>query len=786
MNYKNIDLKKKNANELVQLAFHYAVSNVDQEDLISTLEDHCWDRINRHPNLPKDITDARLQGLAARELEVKLEQMLTAQGDSAVVKEWMKTQTNDKPLLKKHFQQILETWRQERKKQQQAGEILLGLVELPEIKSEFNKIKLVNGYHPNNLNNLKPSQHWDIFIDETGSEFSHTAQELSVDDAKLGRLVALALPEQVKLKPLHNFHARKLDSTEVDRVVQYLLDAKVGVFGFTVKDPFLLGHGWINYVYQLMRWVMHLLPMHQDYNTSVNFFIEQRSQYSTETNIHILRDILHNEIHSTDAQRFAQFTINRMEFINKQQSKVSGYVDALAFTWGSPSAASKMRLQKSALLGHCLLQPHDNRILERLYLAVNKQLVLTSRDWYQLCTLIVDDGKNGLVYDFLARWGERVQANTALWHSYLEEVNHHLQVKDYRLQELRTALDWLEHWAPQGEQLSRSLQLKLEMARLADENHRGHVNRERVANCLRLSRQLRDEMATEVCETDLRIAVMVTNHFKFSMARPLIEDWLQQPVAVPGLLNVGKLYSTLGQIDAFTHQFEAAMLHFEQALDIFERLSDPLQAKREITQTRVYYLIARMDKPSVCLDLLRKHLQQHFLHTVQHDDLMVVAKKIASSYEPSARFNHHLFLRTLIAHPDVFVDERKAYLAQKGQWEIQTDYPWTHIEAYRAWLLVLEKQHELATQHMNAAIQLSSAKHNGPTLQWIAEVLRTLASVLALKVTQKPSESVRHDLRACLAEAPHQALLEFSQLSTTSSHEILWSAMQQCLPFNFR
>ena len=48
---------------------------------------------------------------------------------------------------------------------------------------------------------------------------------------------------------------------------------------------------------------------------------------------------------------------------------LNGYVDAIAFTWGSQLAASQDRLKKTGWLGHCLLRPTD-RALERLYLAL--------------------------------------------------------------------------------------------------------------------------------------------------------------------------------------------------------------------------------------------------------------------------------------------------------------------------------------------------------------------------------------------------------------------------------
>src|SRR5690606_3774627 len=141
--------------------------------------------------------------------------------------------------------------------------------------------------------------------------------------------------------------------------------------------------------------------------------------------------------------------------------------------------------------------------------------------------------------------------------------------------------------------------LPLETARLAAGNHRGQVDLPRIQRSLQLMQQLRDEQPAEACEALLRLTASTANAFEFEALRNAVEQWLAEPVAVPGLLNHAKLHSTLGQLEALSGRPDAALVHFDRALDAFARLSDPQQATRDAAQPRTYRLIAEMDSPGV-------------------------------------------------------------------------------------------------------------------------------------------------------------------------------------------
>jgi len=81
------------------------------------------------------------------------------------------------------------------------------------------KVSLIDGQHPSALRCQKPATHWNIYIDETGSVFDDTAQDL-IEPHQVGRVVALIVPSGSELPPVHGFHAAGSSPEEVDQVLQ--------------------------------------------------------------------------------------------------------------------------------------------------------------------------------------------------------------------------------------------------------------------------------------------------------------------------------------------------------------------------------------------------------------------------------------------------------------------------------------------------------------------------------------------------------------------------------------
>ncbi|WP_349618218.1 hypothetical protein [Azotobacter salinestris] len=762
--------------QLIGDAFRWAAWGYLQDSnrrKLQEIEEEAYQRSAANRTLPLRIADARQLGERAFHLTEELRERLASRQPD--IEGWIaEVSAGAHRNLAHHLNHELEKWHKRQVNQQQRN------TTGRRFHSEMPAVALRDGRHPNSLRHLPAAPRWQIMIDETGLRFDADADRLNTHDKELGRLVALAIPEGQQLPPLPGFHAADAPASEVDHVLHRVLERPLGIFGFTVQDPALQSIGWIAHIQQLLRWVLLQLPVEPGQPLRVDAQIERRSDYQHSQTLQIMGEVLESQCKRLDPQRFAGLQLS-LSFIDKQHPLV-GYVDAIAYTWGSPAAESADRLKKSALLGHCLLRPSD-RALERLYLALNAQHRLPGNDWYALCAATLEESEGGLLASFLKRLGERAQQQLPLWQGYLGEVRQRLHSKDFRLAELGQALAWLDRWAPGGESLPASLRLPLETARLAADNHRGQVNQARIAACLTLSQQLHDEDAPEACSAILRLAATTTNTFEFDTLTAVIRQWLAEPVAVPGLLNHAKLHSTLGQLCAFGGQPEQAGEHFERALECLARLCDPAQAAREMAQTTSYRLTAAMDTPNAAPQALLDTLRQHLGRQIGKQTEAEISRSLAYSGQ-AARYDHHLWLRALVTFPQTMAAARQDYLGQQHQWQHGKDHPWPLIEAYRGWLLRDADQPEQATERLQAAIDACAAEGNGPTLQWMAEVLRTLAAALGLSCVECCSAEAREQLCHSLPHAPHAQLERFAGAGIME-HGAILAALRQCLPFNF-
>lgn len=219
---------------------------------------------------------------------------------------------------------------------------------------------LVDGLHPNCLRALQPAASWTIYIDETGAEFDGTA-EPPTNSNRTGRVVALAIPDWVELPDCHGFHAVERTFREVDEVLQRILDAPVGILGFSVSDDTARHRYWIGHVLHLVRWTLLQLPMPTDGGTNrVSIQIEQRDAYGPQTDLTVVARAIESEMAVTDPQRFGGLALD-MVFMDKHHP-MNGYVDTIAFTWGSSDWSNRDRLRKSQLLGHCFIKANERSL----------------------------------------------------------------------------------------------------------------------------------------------------------------------------------------------------------------------------------------------------------------------------------------------------------------------------------------------------------------------------------------------------------------------------------------
>lgn len=776
------DTKSLSDNQLQSETFKHAAWGPTPErlrQLDDLLEQACQPS---RPNwLPAQLQRIRRNGEKAYALGVELLQVCKQHGVDAA-QQWMdkKSRTVDEHIAR-HLQITLdkEIKRQTNNYQRQQS------AQAQQYKSHVS-VQLRNGQHPNSLHLQAPHNSWNVYVDETGEKFGDDADELPATDKAVGRLVALAIPGHTSLPELNNFHATDTSPELVDKVLQTVLDAPVGVLGFSVQDSTARHQYWLGQVLHLVRWTLLQLPVPTDApECTVNIFIEQRGNYTTKERLHVLAETLESEFRALDPARFAQLKL-KLGFMDKYHP-MNGYVDALAYTWGSPASISKDRLKKSQLRGHCFVEAaHES--LHRLFLSLSEHSTLAPHDWYALCSAASSDQPGGFLARSLSKLGQEAQQAQAQWQRYLAEVQQRLQHKQYTLSELACALVWLKTYAPQKQPLPAGLQLLLHTHELALHNHQGRADAPLLEQCVGLALQLRDEDPALATEALLRIATASNNYFEFSAIQGTLQDWLAQPVAVPGLLLYGKLQSTLGQIAAFSGQHAQALPLFDAALASFAKLSDPAQAQREQAQTRSYRLITQLDAHlhQGCTADAASTLIQDVLQHLDYPNPEAASRSLAHSVQKD-RFNHHLWLRTLVYLPAPLQAARQAYVMQQHQWQSGTDHPWALIDAYRAWLLHDAGQHTPAQNYLQAAIHTCADEAHGPTLQWMAEVLRCLAQALAIQLEPscQPSAAERSRLQQLLPHAPHAALASFAAANPPLSHAQVLQHLAKCLPFNF-
>ena len=646
---------------------------------------------------------------------------------------------------------------------------------------------LRDGRHPNCLRTLQPANVWTIYIDETGKEFDATV-ELPATSSQVGRVVALAVPDGVELPDCGGFHATERSFVEVDEVLQRVLNAPIGILGFSVLDGTANNRYWIGHVFHLVRWTLLQLPMPTDEGRSrVRILIEQRDSYGPETDLKVVARSLESELAALDPQRFNQFSLE-MGFMDKNHP-MNGYVDVVAFTWGSSDWSNKDRLRKSQLLGQCFVKANE-RSLHHLFLALTQGGPLAPSDWYALCAAASDEQEGSFLRRELERLGKTMVRFPRQWELYLAEVQMRLASKQYSLAELGSAIAWLQQYGDQSQIIPGTLRLQLESSNLTLANHRGQIQDDLVFRCLELIRKLEDEAPQLVAEALLRMASTMTNNFQFNALEEAVDIWLAKPIAVAGLLNYGKLQSTRGQMHAFSGGPSTGVACFEAATASFTRLSDPRQVSRETHQTGIYEMIARMDalplganggefrtEVEALLDAICKLLGDR--------EQEVISRSLSIS-DQNSRFDHHLWLRAMNRFPRQMASARAAYLDYRDKWKTGTDHPWPLILAYQAWLLKDVGETMAAHSRMDAAVKACRDDDHGVTLEWMALVLDSLAQAIGVPLAGFDEEA-EAGLRKRLQHAPWAALAEFSAEASEGGMKParIWAHLDRCLPFNF-
>lgn len=638
-------------------------------------------------------------------------------------------------------------------------------------------VKLIDGIHPNSLRHLEPSEHWTIAIDETGDKFSPNAQNLSPLDRKLGKVVALVIPQKNydQLKDLpKRFHATESnDEALKNKIVQALTRTDVGILGFSVQDPaHTINQQWFDAIHKLCEWTLLMLPVNDHQPLVVEIQIEQRGGCIVgDGQLELIKETTLNRLKTIAPKRFEKLHL-LMEFVDKNGSKFNGYVDSICNAWGSPSKLAKQRLKQSKWLNHCLLSAQQDNI-QRLFLAVNENQTLTKEAWYQICGEVMSEPKTSLLHTLLDLVGQQTQQDEALWMTYMDFISERLRLKDYKLKAIGYALDWMEEHKPEHSELPLIAQLYWHSAKLAQLNHEGKLDIQRLQTLINIADSLREEYAQDSCQALLRVSTAMTNGFEFKAATPSLQKWLEYNVAIPGRLNHAKLLSTMGQLSAFNSDSKKAVDYFNQAIAQFKQLSHQQMAQKDIRQTQTYHSIASMDQ-------LNTTNANEWQSNIIIDPQQIKSLAVSGSLE---RYKHHTFLRGLIHAPDTFAETIKTYLSNETQWEIGDSHPWQWINAYRGWLFFLQGDRNKAKEYFHIAVE-QTLDSKGVTIEWIGAVIATLSD--KLEVTENLSSSFDLEkLHKKIPNAPLDVLDTWQCETAIETHQQILLRLKNLVPFNF-
>ncbi len=660
---------------------------------------------------------------------------------------------------------------------------------------------LPTGLHPCDLRTLAPQPAWQLLIDETGSQFGIKANEMATSDRTLGRMLGLLIPQQGhRLPPLKSgWHAVDQTIGAIDRTIQAVLDASVGVLGITVQQlPDAPGERWAFCVIRLLDLVLRLLPVNAP--TCVEVLIEERGDdFKRGNQWPAVAEQVRLRLADAYPERGRLIEL-KIRTIGKTDSPFNGYVDALAFIASGGGEHSRACLAASGLDGTCLLKI-DAETLTRTLEWLDRGHSLEGRDWSLLLAHPDAEQPANLISTLLNRLGEAAQSDANLWRRYLDHVMGHFDSRSLDLRVLNRQVIWLQRWAPEDQRLPPTLRLLWLTAQLARANHLGQSEQPWLDEMQDLADRLMDEDARLVCRAELNLAVTATNRYDFAQAGRALQRWnppeplpvgklnglLQRllggsplptvdavaaPKASAGLRYWGQVRSSLGQHAAFLDDPTTAVRFFDEALASFAQLSDPEQERRESRQTRTYRAIALMDDPVQDADRVREAVE------------MVIGKTpgaltaLAQSTNSADKYAHHLALRWLVHRPDAGL--AAVYLAQREAWDQGTEHPWPLIELYRG-ILLHPQDAQTARELALDGFTLAFADDSGPVVRLIGACCRTVAA--AWGAPWPEAEPVLAQLEQDLPLAADRIARIRAELTQPGDPLALLRAV---LPFNFR
>jgi tetratricopeptide (TPR) repeat protein len=708
-------------------------------------------RINKNPKLLKRFKKAEIHGDTAFQAGVELEKRMKGPYDFEALKaEILFTHEKTPKILTALNSKLRRNHKYIQKKK--ANKVNHYHCSIP-------KVIIKDDTHPNALVNLPKSPTYNVYIDETGENFTTEHQQ----GERVGKYVAIVVPSTTELPKLNNFHATDAKAKDIDNAITTLLTNKVGIIGFSSGDNIQKSIGWLNGIIQLVKWIAYLLPDAETGNQVLNVVIEQRGQFTQEVDLRIVEDILYDELRTLD-NKFDQLSI-KMKFADKNHPYLT-YADAVALTWGSKSKENNIRLKQSKLKGHCLLSATDNS-LDKLYLMANTEFKLSPKEWFTLCAELPVD-ENSWLNRYMSKVQSKVKGNQETWLDYLGYVHQLLASKNYDTNSIYRALSFLDQSSPSNHELSAELKLRLVSSKLSVTSHIGVMDDTLYKEAVNLINIIEKEDAQLASEGLLRLFSMTTNVFESNKIAPIVDRWLNRSELIAGKLNFAKLHSTKGQILAFENRNEEAVASFNSAIKVFNELNNKLQAKKEITQTQCYLLTVYLanDKYQNEAVELVGHLLSLFGNEIEN---------MASSH--SHPYVHHCIVKAITLRKDWFKELHEIYLNSAPKWVSDSTHPWQWINLYRG-LISLDESVDKGIELCQEAYYDCTGE--GAIFDWMQLVMKKLIIQFDSTMSEINSDEI-NDLYGKLPNGPIQHLLTIPGTETNDIRQ--W--LNKALPFNF-
>ena len=653
--------------------------------------------------------------------------------------------------------------------------------------------------HPNDIYGLKPSEAWELYIDESGSGF------LSGEDGVIAGVLSdksNPLPLQPSLHAMTDKDAESIEAA--NKLVNTLFNHRnAGVLALPIRAQ-AASVGWAAGVASLIDIVLRLLPLDtSDKKVSLRVFVEIRGVYEKAEHFVFLKDACLFKLARTFPRRANKIDLH-VDVMGKS-CPYNAYPDIVAnachTALTNPFGYKHERLVNAQWEGTCFLN-YEAGSIEKLFDDFRSGRQLDGKTW----DLFISNERSShsIVSAMLARFGEEARAVVGIWKEYLLWTLNHLESKAIDIGRLSKQIEWLEKYRPQSVQMPKRLQLLWKTVTLAQRNHMGGVLSDaEYAEYRKLSSALYEEDAPLTCWTTLHLAVAETNAFRFSQAKRIVEEylkmirsatwgadiprWLKKPAdlllsrikmcsssaaAIPGLCYYGQLISSYGQHHSFLGDNDTAINYFTEAIKTFKRLSNPEDSASEIKQTMAYLIIAKMDSRKVPDAEVRKDLTEYLKM-----DPREAARNLSRNSESGYKYHHHVLLRYMFSGRSAD-DIKDAYLECKPNWASTEGHPWELIECYRA--MLCEDINE-QIQHFKVAMHLSDV--GDATLQVIS--LTMLGCLLAIGGATKVDYGLR--LEKVLKMVPDLGKKRVAALRAQPDKLLPPSDfIKTILPFNFR